>query len=117
MNYLLTGFKHDKDVRVFAFQCVSDGNSPATQYSVRADLSAARKHGISQQDLPILCRNLLTQRQPEADACVTFTEDELQAIADEKARNRAANVRKSPAFTAKQRSTPWRAPEAIPAAV
>ena len=114
MDYILAGFKQDKDVRVFAFQSFGNGGTIGrTQYSVRADLTATRKHGIALQDLPVLCRNLLTRHQPAADSCLTFSDDELLAIQEERILSRAAAFRKPFARATesdKQWVSPWKPP-------
>ena len=86
MDFLLAGFRHDKNVRVFEFNGVDSVGKVSLHCSVRADLGVARKHGIALQDLPFLCRDLLGKRQPDDQSSVDFTEDDLRVIAEERSR-------------------------------
>ena len=95
MEFLLTGFTHDKDCRIFTFECIS-ADRVWTKCKVRADLSLARKYGIALQELPLLCRGLLDRREEGADkiagtsAEINFTEEAIRALASDRAAAKAA---------------------------
>lgn len=101
MEFLLTGFTHEKDFRVFSFECIGT-DRVWTKCTVRADLSVTRKYGIALQELPLLCRGLLDRREmaeahPGGDnVSITFTEDEIRTLSDERAAARAAIPRRKP---------------------
>ena len=114
MDFLLTGFKHDKNVRVFEFNGVDTVGKVSCHYSVRTDLGSARKHGIALQDLPLLCRDFLGKRELGTETSLDFTDEELRDIAEERARARTAlKARKPPARPVNQqlggawRTQPW----------
>jgi hypothetical protein len=83
MQYLLTGFSNDIGFRVFAFDVIGDDRVHIT-YSVRADLTLARKYGITLQELPLLCRGVLEQRifVSKVERRFTYTEAEMSIHAD-----------------------------------
>jgi len=77
LQYLVTGFTQNTGIRVFAFDHVG-ASYARTPYSVEADLSLARKHGIRMQELPLLCRAVLERRLDDDDQrAFTFTEHDM----------------------------------------
>ena len=98
MLYVLTGFAHEGQYRVFRF----DGLAPHQEriaFTVRADLSLLRRYAIHIQDLPLLCRAVLESRPVDDDArALTFTETEMQALSElrREARDAAAVKRRPP---------------------
>ena len=62
MEFVLTGFRQDANVRRFAFQRVA-GDHSRTEFTVSADMSLLVKHKIPLQELPLLCRALLEDQQ------------------------------------------------------
>jgi hypothetical protein len=95
---MLTGFTHDRNFRVFAFDRIGEGRE-RTPCTVRADLSLLNKYGIHIQELPLLCRTLLDRHEERAEPpSGTFGESDMQACADERAALRlaAASRRKPP---------------------
>lgn len=82
MQYILTGFTHDVNFRVFAFACVGK-DKVGTDFTVRADLVLARKYGIRIQELPLLCREIL-ERQSGGDLqqMLTYAEADMSLHAD-----------------------------------
>ena len=83
MHYALTGFTSDMGFRVYAFDVVDD-DRVCTAYTVRADLALVRQHGISLQELPLLCRVILEQRIliNDGEHTLTYTEAEMRIYAD-----------------------------------
>lgn len=96
MEFVLTGFRQDANVRRFAFQRVA-GDHSRTEFTVSADMSLLVKHKIPLQELPLLCRALLEDQQQTGPAkAVTFTETDMlvyvnrrSAAKDEADRKRA----------------------------
>ena len=77
MHYILTGFTHSTGFRVFSFDGIA-ADRVRTTYSVRADLTLARKHGIRVQELPLLCHGILERRSKDDEQrAFTFTEDDM----------------------------------------
>lgn len=112
MQYILTGFTHDVGFRVFAFECIGD-DRVRTAYSVRADLSLIRKYGIRMQELPLLCRTILEQRDGD-DTRRTFTYEEAAMClrADTLAAEAAAQKRKVPRRPPSENAgAAWRRPQ------
>ena len=97
MQFILTGFTHDMEFRVFAFERIGD-DRVRTKCTVRADLALARRYGIHLQELPLLCRSLLSRRDETGEMRpLTFSEDEMRACAQERvlAREVAASKKKA----------------------
>jgi len=92
--FIMKGFTPDSEFRVFEFQ----GNlrkEGQTEFWVRTDLSLVRKYGIALQELPLLCRGLLEQRDlGEQEATLTFTEEKMRAHASNREANREAAQQK-----------------------
>ena len=98
MQFILTGFTQDLAFRVFAFERMGL-DRVRTKYVVKADLSLSRRYGIPLQELPLLCRNLLSRSESgEEQHTLTFTEDEMCLHAKDCAATRqaAALKRKTP---------------------
>jgi hypothetical protein len=90
MQFVLTGFTHDRGFRVFAFDRIGE-DRVRTRCTVRTDLALIKQYGIHIQELPLLCRDFLG-RGDEADATpsLIFAEAEMKACADARAAARAA---------------------------
>jgi len=96
MQYILTGFTHDAGSRVFAFESIGEDRI-RTAYSVRADLALAGKYGIRVQELPLLCRNILEQRDGnDAQRTFTYTEAAMCLRASIRAAEAAEQKKKTP---------------------
>lgn len=92
MPYILTGFTHDIGFRVFAFDLVEHGVM-RTEYKVRADLTLARRYGITLQELPLLCLGLLERSdKSEEQHMITYTEADMTLHND--AKEQAAALKK-----------------------
>jgi hypothetical protein len=85
MEYVLTGFKQDENIRLFAFDGI-DGVRTRARFTVGVDISLIRKYAISLQELPLLCRHLLEgQAAAGPDRKFTFTEADMVGFADRRA--------------------------------
>lgn len=79
--------------------------------TVRADLSLARKYDIRLQELPLLCRRLLTDLPLERLAsAVTLTETEMRAVQAE-SRVTADTKKRKPGRVSPNTGMAWRAPQ------
>ena len=82
MSFILTGFVHETNFRIFRFEQVEKGRE-RTQYTVRADLNLIRKYQIQMQELPLLCRRVLEQMpEDQPRRTFTYTEAEMGRHAD-----------------------------------
>jgi hypothetical protein len=96
-QFILTGFRQDIGVRTFAFDSVGTDRS-RTSFTVHADLSLARKYGITLQELPLLCRSILEAGgEDEQKRSYTFSEADMQVRANIRAASKeAAQKRRAP---------------------
>jgi hypothetical protein len=111
--FVLTGFTHDVGFRVFAFDCIEDSRA-RTQYTVRADLTLARKCGVHIQDLPLLCRRFLDKLEDGRAPIVTLPEEEMVACAAKETLRNQSKGRKTwqrPAEPTEPSAEPSAAPE------
>jgi hypothetical protein len=60
MQYLFNGFQQSGTVRSFAFTVFSQ-DVPRTQVAVGVDTTVSRRFGVSLQELPLICRQMLTE--------------------------------------------------------
>ena len=89
MQYVLTSFQHESNIRTFSFDGI-DAERKRTPFTVCVDLGLIRKYEISLQELPLLCCYLLGRQADDSQIrALTFTEAEMQGHAD----RRAAAVR------------------------
>ena len=103
MQFVLTGFKQDREFRVFAFEGIA-ADRVRIAFTVRADLDLSRRYGIRLQELPLICREVLERREvleerqeSEQLHALTFTEDAMRVHAsDRAARATAARAKKPP---------------------
>ena len=96
MQYILTGFTHEIGFRIFAFEGIGD-DRVRTGYEVRADLALSRKYGIRTQELPLLCRKILEQRDcGDTKRDFIYTEAAMRTHADTCAAEAAAHKKKLP---------------------
>ena len=96
MQYILTGFTHDVGFRVFAFEGIGK-DRVRVAFSVKVDLVLIRKYGIRMQELPLLCKRVLEQRDGEDTVrSFTYTEAAMSLLADANAAEAAAQKRKPP---------------------
>ena len=92
-TFVLTGFSHDVGFRVFSFDRVDDGRA-TSKYTVKADLTLARKCGVHIQDLPLLCRRFLDKSEQGSPASLTLPEEEMKACAMKDTLRQQAKARK-----------------------
>jgi hypothetical protein len=77
MDFVLTGFRQDANIRRFAFQRVATDHS-RTEFTVSADMTLLVKHKIPLQELPLLCRALLEDQNESGPAkAVIFSETDM----------------------------------------
>lgn len=100
MQFILTGFTQELGSRVFIFEGVApDRPRTRTVYTVKADLALIRRYGIQIQELPLLCRSLLDDRdEAEETRTLIFTEDQMRTCANDRAaaKDAAAQKRRPP---------------------
>ena len=112
MQFILTGFTQDTGFRVFAFERIA-GDRTRTAFTVRTDLALIRRYGIRVQELPLLCRGILEQRdEAEQEPAMTFTEEEMRLHFDNCAAEREAVRRRKAMHKTPGNPTRsgWRAP-------
>lgn len=113
MTFILTGVRQDAGYRIFEFEGIAS-DKQRYPFAVRADLDLIRRFGIQIQELPLLCRRLLDQMgEGNATRAITFTADQMQEHADQRAaaveelrskrQRRAVPVNRSPGG--------WRTPQ------
>jgi hypothetical protein len=104
MEFTLTGFRQDLNVRRYVFQGVASDRSK-TVFTVGADITLASKHSIPLQELPLLCRQLLESLEGIDDTRLTFTEEHMlgyvmRRTASKEAADSKRKVHKRPPRTA-----------------
>jgi hypothetical protein len=79
-QFFLSGFTQTAGIRIYAFQ----GRIEARRidYTVEVDLALIPGFGIRIQDLPLLCRELLQQAQPDEINALVFTEQRMRSHAE-----------------------------------
>ena len=87
-QFLLTGFTQTAGIRSYAFE--RKGDALKVGYTVEVNLALIPGYGIRIQDLPLLCRDVLLQReQPDGTGASTLTEQKMRSHAEELAAARA----------------------------
>jgi hypothetical protein len=85
VEFFLTGFQQDANIRRYAFERTGDGRAN-TRFTVGVDLATVRRYGIPLQELPLLCRRLLEDRNaPTQAAALTFSEEDMAGYANRRA--------------------------------
>ena len=112
MQFILTGFTQDTGFRVFAFEGIA-GDQTRTAFTVRTDLALLRRYGIRVQELPLLCRGLLEQRDDgEQERTMTFTEEGMRLRGQQRSGTRWAQKRNSTHWPPTHPTgTGWRVPQ------
>src|SRR5688572_9297456 len=80
MQFILSGFREHDGFRLFAFTGIAADYTRA-EFTVKTNLTLARKYGIRLQELPLLCRELLDVRTGEQKRNLTYSEDCMRAYA------------------------------------
>jgi hypothetical protein len=78
-GFTLTGFSQQNNIRRFLFASASDRKNP--EFIVEADLGLARKYRISQQELPLMCLQMLEGRPGDSVKEVFLGECEMMSYA------------------------------------
>ena len=95
MEYVFVGFRQTDAVRHYGFQGIAEDRSRSV-YTVGVDTTLLRKYSIALQDVALICRRFLEEREGEdARHAVMLTEAHMRLFAE----NRAAVA----ASTAKRR--------------
>ncbi len=82
MEYVFTGFKQVEAIRHYGFEGIGADRS-RTKYNVQADVALLRKYAIALQDVPLLCRRFLQEREGNDDlVSVMMSEDSMRKHAD-----------------------------------
>jgi len=90
MEFVLTGFRQDKNIRRYAFQGIA-ADRKRTEFTVGVDLGLIRKYQIPLQELPLLCRHFLTGHAEGGQTqTLTFTEEDMLGYANRRAAARDA---------------------------
>ena len=111
MEFVLTGFRQNRNVRHYSFQAISDDRT-RKDVTVGADLSLMLKHRIPLQELPLLCRRLLQGKSaapPSED--LMFTEQDMLEYAADRATAAQASAQKRrahPVPTPNRTGQAWR---------
>ena len=116
MEYVLTGFNQDKNVRRFVFEGIGDDRR-LTEFTVVVDISLIRRYAISLQELPLLCLRLLEEQAAVGQAQqLTFTEADMVGYANRRtAAQLAVEERKMHRKPPSHRGgAAWRSPRQVP---
>jgi hypothetical protein len=95
--FTLEGFQQEQGFRVFLFAGVAADHSRSA-FTVKADLSLARRYGIRLQELPLLCRTVAERGYKDGRRrTFAFTEEDMQQYAQvAAARELALRMRRPP---------------------
>jgi hypothetical protein len=97
MKFVLAGFRQNENVRHYSFEGIGDDRRTRTEFSVGVDLGLLHKHGIPLQEAPLMCSLLLTSRAGNEELrTLMFSEDDIRAHAEQRARERAETQDRKP---------------------
>ncbi len=112
LQFFFAGFTQAAGVRIYAFEGRVDARRIGC--TVQVDLALIAGYGIRIQDLPLLCRDFLQQReQPDEAGALVFTEQRMRSHAEKlaMARKEAEQRKKPPKHLARPHvDTGWRLP-------
>lgn len=95
MRFILMGFSHDTGFRIFTFQGIATDQTRAV-FAVKADLALIHRYSIRLQELPLLCRKLLDERDGGGEKrTFTYTEEDMRNYASDCAAARLAAAQKT----------------------
>ncbi|MGH9662198.1 MAG: hypothetical protein ACRD96_26855 [Bryobacteraceae bacterium] len=90
MEFVLTGFRQEKNIRRYAFQGIA-ADRKRTDFTVGVDLALIRKYEIPLQELPLLCCHFLTGRaEGLRTRSLMYAEDEMLGYANRRTAARDA---------------------------
>jgi hypothetical protein len=92
VEFVFTGFHQEENIRRYAFQGIGEDRKKA-DYTVGVDMVTVRRYGIPLQELPLLCRRLLEERERRKPA-LTFTEEDMLGYASFRAARQLEAERK-----------------------
>jgi hypothetical protein len=97
MDFVFSGFRQAGTFREYTFEGIAEDRS-RSRFLVNADLNLARRHGITLQELPLLCLHLLEGLDTLSPAePIEFTEEAMKTLAAERAAiAKAAALKKRP---------------------
>lgn len=96
-QFVLKGFRQVVDFRDYLYERI-ESDRTRSQFTVRADLALARRHGIPLQELPLLCQSVLGRSQAGgAVKVVVFTETDMRDYSAVVAERAAAAKARRPA--------------------
>jgi hypothetical protein len=96
-HFMFAGFTQTAGIRTYAFESIGAG--ARTDHTVEVNLALLTGYGIRIQELPLLCRELLQQREePDGLSACVFTEPQMRSHAEKLAiaKAEAAQKRKPP---------------------
>lgn len=95
MEYVLVGFRQVDAVRHYGFQGIAEDRS-RVEFTVGTDMTLLRKYSIAIQDVPLLCRRFLEERDiSDARHAIMLSEDQMRRFAEARsAVEAAAKMRK-----------------------
>ena len=119
MEFVLLGFDQSASIRRFQFESI-DGDHTRTPVAVVADLTLARQYNIQVQNLPLLCRQLLSETDPGtlAAGLVIFTASHMDVLCKaEQVKIRDKKPRRVRTVVSPEVGKAWRAPMIYTSAV
>lgn len=85
MEYVFNGFRQVDSMRHYAFQGIAADHS-RRPFIVATDITLLRKYSIALQDMPLLCRRFLEEREGHDEGrSVMLGEEDMRRYADKKA--------------------------------
>jgi hypothetical protein len=109
LEFIMTGFKQSLNVRHYSFQIVA-GDRTRRDVLVDADLDMMRRHGISIQEMPLLCKHLL-ETMEDTRIAVAEAKGESKTLSAETAVERIEFTEQSMVLLAQVRATAKREQE------
>lgn len=81
MHFAYRGFAQNNGIRQFKFSGIADKNAPV-EFCFSVDIKLLASHGISLQETPSLCVQVLVRSQSEGEAAVGACKDYLLSVPD-----------------------------------
>ena len=86
MEFVLTGFRQDNNVRRYTFQGINDDRK-RSEFTVGVDLSLIRKHRIPMQELPCYAAACYRDSPLKSGGRTHVTENDMLGYASRRAAN------------------------------